>query len=157
RITTASPGPSLCVRSHASDCEIRRSNDLILVVSTLEPRKNGQFVLDWFQTTEVLDSETQMWWVGPRGWFWKPSIRGSGPRGVRFLGVVSDRRLCELYRRAAFTIYPSLYEGFGFPVLDSLRHQTPVVCGFHSSLQEFEGGGVHYFDPCSATSLDEAC
>jgi len=83
---------------------------------------------------------------------------GNGPRAkqVRFLGKVSDRRLCELYRQASATIYPSLYEGFGFPVLDSLRHGTPVLCAYNSSLGEFEGPGVHYFDATDPSSLDEA-
>ena len=76
---------------------------------------------------------------------------------MRFLGMVPDRTLCELYRQATFSIYPSLYEGFGFPVLDALRHQTPVVCSFNSSLQEFAGPGVYYFDACDPRSLDAAC
>jgi glycosyltransferase involved in cell wall biosynthesis len=71
--------------------------------------------------------------------------------------VVSDEELCRLYRHAAFTIYPSLYEGFGFPVLDSLWHGTPVACSFNSSLQEFATPGVFYFDPGDPGSLDEAC
>jgi glycosyltransferase involved in cell wall biosynthesis len=50
-----------------------------------------------------------------------------------------------------------LYEGFGFPVLDALRHGTPVVSSFHSSLQEFAGPGVFYFDPCEPDSLNAAC
>jgi glycosyltransferase involved in cell wall biosynthesis len=64
--------------------------------------------------------------------------------------------LCRLYRQAACTVYPSLYEGFGFPVLDSLRHGTPVLCGYNSSLQEFAGPGVFYFDVCDPASLDAA-
>jgi glycosyltransferase involved in cell wall biosynthesis len=159
RITTAYPGPSMCVRQHASAAPVVRRKNIILVVSTLEPRKNADFLIDWFRDTMVLDNAAELWWAGPKGWLWKPNRRGSraGRRTIRFLGHVSDRRLCELYRRAAFTIYPSLYEGFGFPVLDSLRHKAPVLCGFHSSVQEFEGPGVHYFDAYDAISLDEAC
>jgi len=71
--------------------------------------------------------------------------------------MIPDRSLCRLYREAAFTISPSLYEGFGFPVLDSLLHETPVVSAFNSSLQEFAGPGVFYFDPCDPASLDRAC
>jgi glycosyltransferase involved in cell wall biosynthesis len=70
--------------------------------------------------------------------------------------MVSDAELCRLYRQAAFTVYPSLYEGFGFPVLDSLLHDAPVLASFNSSLAELEGPGVFYFDPCDAASLDEA-
>jgi glycosyltransferase involved in cell wall biosynthesis len=161
QIRTGYPGPSLCVGSHSSSRPAPPSKNIVLVVSTLEPRKNGCFLFDWFSRTEVLGPQMELWWVGPRGWLWQPLAAGlssrSRRRKVKLLGVVSDQCLCELYRAAAFTIYPSLYEGFGFPVLDSLRHQTPVLCGFHSSLQEFAGPGVYYFDPYDPLSLDEAC
>ncbi len=155
------PGPSLCVRAHACPEPVARREQVLLVVSTLEPRKNGRFLLDWFLHTEVFGPEMELWWVGPNGWMcdlahpgMRRRIRG---RHLRFLGMVSDRQLCELYRQATLTIYPSLYEGFGFPVLDALRHGTPVVCSFNSSLQEFAGPGVFYFDACDPASLDEAC
>ena len=70
--------------------------------------------------------------------------------------MVPDAALCRLYRRAGRTIYPSLYEGFGFPVLDSLRHGTPVLTSQNSSLREFTVPGVTFFDPCDAATLDAA-
>lgn len=155
------PGPSLCVQSHAFAGSVKRSDNLILVVSTVEPRKNSQFLLDWFETTDVLPPGIQLCWAGPKGWLSTSSSnarkRHRTSRRVRFLGMVPDKRLCELYREAAFTIYPSLYEGFGFPVLDSLLHGAPVVSSFNSSLREFAGDGVYYFDAYDATSLDAAC
>jgi glycosyltransferase involved in cell wall biosynthesis len=155
------PGPTLCVREHASPEPVVRRDDVLLVVSTLEPRKNGAFLLHWFLNTRALDAETELWWVGPRGWLVDHKagrqVHGAGGRKIRFLGTVPDRELCQLYRRASFTIYPSLYEGFGFPVLDSLRHGTPVLSSFNSSLQEFAGPGVFYFDSCDPASLDDAC
>jgi glycosyltransferase involved in cell wall biosynthesis len=155
------PGPTLCLREHAHCGPVERSKDFVLVVSTLEPRKNGRFLMQWFLETQALGPDTELWWVGPSGWLFNlaTSCRGHRHRvkKIRFLGVVPDGRLCELYRRAAFTIYPSLYEGFGFPVLDSLRHGTPVLSSFNSSLQEFAGPGVFYFDACDPASLDEAC
>jgi glycosyltransferase involved in cell wall biosynthesis len=154
------PGPTLCLREHAHRGEVSRHAGIILVVSTLEPRKNGPFLFRWFLNTPVLPSGMELWWVGPRGWLTRSVFhaRRRSTRGqrIRFLGVVSDERLCELYRQAAFTVYPSLYEGFGFPVLDSLRHGTPVLSSFNSSLQEFAGPGVFYFDACDPASLDEA-
>jgi glycosyltransferase involved in cell wall biosynthesis len=156
------PGPSLCARNHASARPVERSRHVILVVSALEPRKNGRFLLDWFLQTDALGPGFELWWAGPRAWWatrdWLAKMRRGGRRGrVKFLGMVPDARLCELYRRAAFTIYPSLYEGFGFPVLDSLLHGAPVVSSFHSSLQEFAGPGVFSFDPGDPDSLDAAC
>src|SRR5262249_51128364 len=159
-IVVGSPGPSLCVREHACTHPLPRDPQMILLVSTLEPRKNGQFVLDWFLNTRALPAEMELCWVGPRGWLWdaKGPRRSKGPPGrkVRFTGVVSERELCQLYRRATFAIYPSLYEGFGFPVLDALWHGKPVLCGYNSSLQEFGGPGVFYFDACDRSSLDQA-
>jgi glycosyltransferase involved in cell wall biosynthesis len=155
------PGPTLCVHHHAHSGPVSRGTKGILVVCTLEPRKNWRFLLDWFLQTQVLDPEMELWWVGPSGWMWERTKRCQrrSARGgvVRFLGTVPDKRLCQLYRQADFAIYPSLYEGFGFPVLDALRHGTPVLASFHSSLQEFAGPGVYFFDPYDAASLDVAC
>jgi glycosyltransferase involved in cell wall biosynthesis len=159
------PGPSLCVHKHAFPAPVTRNRNIILVVSAIEPRKNAPFLLDWFASTEVLDAQTELWWVGPSAWWASRELvsslkqRRRGQRGerIRLLGKVSDRRLCQLYQQASFTIYPSLYEGFGLPVLDSLMHGTPVVCSYHSSLQELAGPGVFYFDPCDPATLDQAC
>jgi glycosyltransferase involved in cell wall biosynthesis len=165
-IVVGYPGPSLCVRQHACPDPVVRGDNIILVVSALEPRKNAPFLLDWFQATDVLGADMELWWVGPKAWWTSRELmtnlkrrafkRQSGRR-IRFLGKVSDRRLCELYQQAFFTIYPSLYEGFGLPVLDSLAHATPVLCSYHSSLQELAGPGVFYFDPCDPATLNEAC
>jgi glycosyltransferase involved in cell wall biosynthesis len=164
-IVVGYPGPSLCTRSHAFPRPVARRANMILVVSALEPRKNAPFLLDWFGATEALDAEMELWWVGPQAWWASPELikslkrRRGGRRGaqVRLLGKVSDQQLCALYQQAAFTIYPSLYEGFGLPVLDSLLHGTPVVCSYHSSLQELTGPGVFYFDACDPATLDAAC
>jgi glycosyltransferase involved in cell wall biosynthesis len=165
-IVVAYPGPSLCTTCHSHPGCVRRQNDLIAVVATLEPRKNLNFVLDWFLNSDVLAAGTELCWVGPKGWWTaETTLPGAadplrrlrrGSRKVQFLGMISDERLCALYHRAAFTICPSLYEGFGFPVLDSLRHGTPVLCSFNSALQEFAGPGVFYFDPYDSGSLDAA-
>jgi glycosyltransferase involved in cell wall biosynthesis len=138
---------------------------MILVVSALEPRKNAPFLLDWFAATDALDPEMELWWVGPKAWWTSHDLirslqrRRGGRRGaqIKLLGKVSDRQLCALYQQAAFTIYPSLYEGFGLPVLDSLIHGTPVLCSYHSSLKELAGPGVFFFDACDPATLDTAC
>jgi glycosyltransferase involved in cell wall biosynthesis len=77
-------------------------------------------------------------------------------RRIRLLGSVSDERLCKLYQTAGWSVYPSLYEGFGFPVLDALRHGVPVLSSCNSSLREFAHPGVRFFDPHDAASLDRA-
>ena len=108
------------------------------MVSTLEPRKNAFFLLDWFRQSQALPAGSELWWVGPLGWLTSRrrlrQYQNAAGRKVRFLGVVSDAELCRLYRTAGWSAYPSLYEGFGFPVLDALRHGTPVLASYHSAL-----------------------
>ena len=70
--------------------------------------------------------------------------------------MVSDAVLCRLYRTAGLVDLPVLYEGFGFPVLDALRHGTPVLSSMNSSIREFESPGLHLFDPCDASTVNEA-
>jgi len=161
KIRVAHPGPSLCAARHQDERPVTRRPNVGLVVSTLEPRKNATFLLDWFRETDALPPGSELWWVGPIGWLTsKRSLRkyrhiGNGRR-IRFLGVVSDRALCRLYRTAGWSIYPSLYEGFGFPVLDALRHGAPVLTSANSALIEFEMPGVFFFDPKDPRSVDEA-
>jgi glycosyltransferase involved in cell wall biosynthesis len=159
RVIVAHSGPSLCIDRHECPQKPRRRANVGLVVSTLEPRKNAQFLFDWFLNSKVVPDGTELWWVGPMGWLTSQrelkSFRKSGRR-IRFLGVVSDLELCKLYQTAGWSIYPSLYEGFGFPVLDALRHGTPVLASGNSSIREFESPGLHLFDPCDASTVDDA-
>ncbi len=161
RIVVAHSGPSLCVGRHAHPGRVARRPDVGLVVSTLEPRKNARFLLDWFHASAALPGDAELWWIGPLGWMSSrrelKRLKGANPgRRVRFLGVVSDAALCRLYRSAGWSIYPSLYEGFGFPVLDALRHGTPVLASGNSSLREFDSPGLRHFDPDDAASVDAA-
>jgi alpha-1,3-rhamnosyl/mannosyltransferase len=161
RIRVAHSGPTLCIASHRHAAPVRRRPEVGLVVSTLEPRKNAFFLLDWFRQTSALPPGAELWWVGPMGWLTsreqlRPYRSIGGGRRIRFLGVVSDSDLCRLYQTAGWSIYPSLYEGFGFPVLDSLRHGTPVLTSYNSSIREFDAPGLHFFDPCDPATVDEA-
>jgi glycosyltransferase involved in cell wall biosynthesis len=158
-VVVAYPGPSQCLDRHAHAGSVTRRKNVILIVGTREPRKNGDFLVDWFLHTRLLPDDFELWWAGPKGWLWDgPQVDRAKERWkrVKFLGMVSDSRLCELYQLATFTVYPSLYEGFGFPVLDSLLHGAPVLCSYNSSLVELESPGVFYFDPCDAATLDAA-
>ena len=161
-ITVAHSGPSLCVGRHVYPGPVERRPDVGLVVSTLEPRKNPEFLFRWFHASTLLPPRAELWWVGSIGWLTsrrdlKKFERMAGSsRRIRFLGVVSDARLCQLYQAAGWSIYPSLYEGFGFPVLDALRHGTPVLASHNSSIREFDSPGLHLFDPCDASTVDDA-
>ena len=162
KIAVAHSGPSLCVGRHAEATSVARRPEVGLIVSTLEPRKNPEFLFEWFHTSTALPDRAELWWVGPDGWLTSRQqleqyeSQDGSERKVRFLGVVSDADLCKLYRTVGWSIYPSLYEGFGFPVLDALRHGTPVLTSYNSSLREFDSPGLYFFDPCDASTVDDA-
>ena len=161
RIRVAHSGMSLCLREHRHRGKVRRSSHIGLAVSTVEPRKNAGFLLDWFHASSVLPSDAELWWVGKMGWLTsrqelRKMTRPLGGRRVRFLGTISDAALCRLYQHAAWSIYPSVYEGFGFPVVDALRHGTPVITSRNSSLREFDHEGVYFCDPRDASTVDAA-
>ena len=161
RIVVAPSGPSLCVESHRHRGRVARTDRIGLVVSTIEPRKNAVFLFDWFQKTTLLPPDLELWWVGKLGWLTSRDelermANPAGGRRVRFLGKVSDAELCRLYQTAGWSIYPSLYEGFGFPILDSLRHGTPVLSSCTSSMGELDHPGVFFFDPQDPATVDVA-
>jgi glycosyltransferase involved in cell wall biosynthesis len=75
---------------------------------------------------------------------------------VRFLGFVSDETLAALYRLSAVFVFPSLYEGFGFPPLEAMASGTPVVASNLSSLPEVLGDAALLVDPYDANALADA-
>ncbi len=161
RIVVVHSGPSQCVLRHLYDRHVSRRSNVGLMVSTLEPGENAHFVIDWFRSSSLVPDDSELWWVGRIGWLKLHRVRHEFQRGhkrrrIRFLGAVSDQQLCKLYQTVGWAVHPSLYEGFGFPVLDSLRHGVPVLSSCNSSLREFAHPGVHFFDPRDAATLDRA-
>src|SRR6266540_2268577 len=77
-------------------------------------------------------------------------------KNVRFLGFVPDETLAALYRLAAVFVFPSLYEGFGFPPLEAMAAGTPVVASNLSSLPEVLGDAALLVDPYDANALADA-
>jgi glycosyltransferase involved in cell wall biosynthesis len=159
RISVALPGPSQCIGGHAFDGACRRDPSKLLAVGVHHPRKNVQFLIDWFFRSEALPDGAELYCTGNRHRGENETqMPANNPhdRRLHVLGDVSDAQLCRLYQEVGCTVYPTLYEGFGFPVLDSLLHGTPVLSAYHSSLTEFEGAGVFYFDPCDPQTLENA-
>jgi glycosyltransferase involved in cell wall biosynthesis len=112
--------------------------DYVLAVGTLEPRKNlGRLV----EAVRRLGIELRI--VGARGW---GNVDASG-NGVRWLGRVSDEELAALYRGARVFVYPSLYEGFGIPVLEAMASGAPVVTSRGGATEEVADGAAVLVDP----------
>jgi len=113
----------------------------ILTVGTIEPRKNHAFLIEVFEGLEEFDGDLVI--VGRRGWKCTPileRIRTSSRRGhIRWLAGINDHLLTALYSGAELFVFPSLYEGFGFPPLEALACGCPVVSSAAGSLAEILG------------------
>lgn len=119
----------------------------ILSVGTIEPRKNIRRLIQAFQQLKLTNLELLI--AGKFGW-------GEKDRpipGVKLLGFVPDEELARLYLQAQVFVYPSLYEGFGLPVVEALSCGCPVVTSNVSGLPEVGGRAVIYIDPLSVESI----
>jgi glycosyltransferase involved in cell wall biosynthesis len=115
----------------------------ILAVGTIEPRKNLIVLLEAYRELRQHHSEVQLVIAGKRGWHSEPffeRLRALGlAEQVTLLGFVPDEDLPALYGLAEVFAFPSIYEGFGLPVLEAMACGTPVVCSNSSSLPEVAG------------------
>jgi glycosyltransferase involved in cell wall biosynthesis len=128
--------------------------EFVLCTGTLEPRKNLQRVLE---AHAGLSRRTQLALVGPRGWEFEPIVEQAGQaENVRVLGEVLDDDLAALYHACTVFCYPSLYEGFGLPLLEAMSAGAACVTSSVSSLPEVGGDGVLYVDPTSVAEIRNA-
>ncbi|MGB5052738.1 MAG: glycosyltransferase family 1 protein [Caldilineaceae bacterium] len=115
----------------------------LLMVGTLEPRKNHSTAMRALARVKERGYAHRLLISGGQGWLFEPVrqlVEGLGLTGdVSFAGRVPDAELPALYAGADALLLPSLYEGFGFPVLEAMACRTPVVCADSSSLPEVAG------------------
>lgn len=141
--------------------EVRERHGLperfVLYVGTLEPRKNLRGLLDAFARLDP-DPDTGLVVVGPSGWGEQADPADHGLSGrVHALGFVPDDELRALYAAADVFAYPSLLEGFGFPVLEAMAQGTPVVTSTGTSTEELVAdGGGRAVDPRDAAAIAAA-
>ena len=118
--------------------------EYVLAVGTLEPRKNLPRLAE---ATRRSDVELRI--VGARGW---GNVEVGG-NGVRWMGEVDDAELARLYRGAVCVAYPSVYEGFGIPVLEAMACGTPVVTTRGTAMEEVADGAAVLVDPNDPAEL----
>ncbi|MFI5316752.1 MAG: glycosyltransferase family 4 protein [Myxococcota bacterium] len=134
----------------------------ILALGTLEPRKNLSTLIRAFSTLcDDTGADAQLVIVGPKGWHLAPfmeeiqRVRRLGDRIV-LTGFAPDEDLAALYSGAAVFAFPSLYEGFGLPVLEAMQCGTPVITSRGSSLPDLVGDAGLLIDPTDPDELAQA-
>lgn len=128
----------------------RRPKDFLLCVSTLHPHKNLEALL------HAHDQDLpELVITGLRG-FAAANLEKSRTPGVRFTGWIPREQLYELFREARGFIYPSLFEGFGMPVLEAMAAGIPVACSDIPPLREIAEGCALFFDPMDRKQIRDA-
>jgi glycosyltransferase involved in cell wall biosynthesis len=130
----------------------------LLFVGTIEPRKNLDLLLDAFERLpRSIREEFDLIVAGPCGWASPQTVARLGAiPGVRYLGYIAEGDLPGLFAGATAFVYPSLYEGFGFPVAQAMAAGTPVITSEVSALPEITGGAALLIDPRSEADLGNA-
>ena len=116
------------------------SGDYVLAVGTLEPRKN---LVRAVEAARLAGVELRV--VGARGW--------GGVEVPGWAGRVDDAELAALYRGARCLVFPSLYEGFGIPILEAMACGTPVVTSRGGATEEVAGGAAVLVDALDAAAI----
>jgi glycosyltransferase involved in cell wall biosynthesis len=131
----------------------------MLHVGTIEPRKNLDRLLEAAQRLRAGGEDVQLVIVGGKGWLYQSFFQRletlALEDAVHLPGYVPDADLPAVYSGARLVTVPSLYEGFGLPVLEAMARGAPVVCSNTSSLPEVGGDAAGYFDPTDVAAMAE--
>lgn len=150
--------PEPRAQDHGVRSRHRLPKRFALHVGTLEPRKNILAIVDAMEEyRERTGDDLALVLAG--GWGWKSGEirrRIAGKPWIRHLGYVPSEDRPALYRAAAVLAWPSIYEGFGLPVLEAMASGTPVVTSHTSSLPELTGDAAVLVDPFNARDLTDA-
>jgi glycosyltransferase involved in cell wall biosynthesis len=126
----------------------------ILFVSTIEPRKNLGTLLDAFERLRARGAyDGALVVVGKVGWKSESLVPRLRQPGVVHLDYLRASQLATVYEQAEAFVFPSIYEGFGFPLLEAMSRGVPSLAARSSSLPEIGGDAALYFEPHDADAL----
>ena len=142
----------------------RAVEPFLLMLGSIEPRKNAGLVLEWLSLhPEVLDA-VRVVFAGRQAWgdSFGAMIEGKGLQGavaagrIVFMGFIDETVKAALLTGAAGLLYPSIFEGFGLPLVEAMAIGTPVLNSVSTSMPEVVGDCGYGFDPYSVASLHAA-
>lgn len=126
----------------------------ILFLGTIEPRKNIKGLIRGFESFKKRNTwakEYKLVIAGEKGWLWQSTIKrvqnSSFGEDIIFTGFVGEKDKPALYSLAKIFVYPSFYEGFGFPPLEAMASGIPTIASNCSSMPEVLGDGAILIDP----------
>jgi len=133
----------------------------VLYVGTVEPRKNLAGLLESFALLKAKNAfQGQLVVAGMKGWMTEnisTMIKDLGiDQDVIFTGYISDTQLCQLYNMAEVFVFPSFYEGFGFPILEAFCCGVPVITSTTSSCGEIAGDAALRVNPKDKEAIAHA-
>ncbi len=134
----------------------------ILFVGNLEPRKNlGSLVEAYAACDADIKAAYSLVLAGGKGWknedlLARISELQSNGADIILPGYISDEQKAALYRKASVVVLPSLYEGFGMPILEAFQYSVPVVASDIPVLREVANDAVLYFDPAEISDMAKA-
>lgn len=125
-----------------------------LFLGTLQPRKNIARIVQAYARWRSAhpDDAAALVLAGGKGWLYDPAWT-AGVDGVMLAGYVDEADKGALYAGALGLVFPSLYEGFGFPVLEAMHSGAPVICSNTSSLPELAGDAALLVDPLDVDAI----
>jgi len=123
---------------------INSNKPYILAFSSKSPHKNMEFLIEAYKLIKYWKKNYKLVIVGhlPKG-FKKDEFKGD----IIYTGYISDEKVYSIFKKASLLVFPSLYEGFGIPVLEAFHHGVPVACSNIPSLREIAGNSALFFDP----------
>jgi glycosyltransferase involved in cell wall biosynthesis len=126
----------------------------VLAAGTLEPRKNlPRLVAAHARLPHDLRAAHPLLLVGPPGWQLDEALPATRSPHVKLAGFVPDEELAALYASCSAFCYPSLYEGFGLPVLEAMQSGAPTITSGVSSVREVGGDAAVYVDPRDESAI----
>ena len=131
----------------------KETRPYLLVVGSLMPRKNIRRLIEAYSTMPDAGFDLRIAGVTDASFADAGLEKFAHTKGIQWLGYMQPDELDSLYRNATAYINPSLYEGFGLPVLEAFACGTPVACSNVSSLPEVGGDVATYFDPKDPESI----
>lgn len=133
--------------------------EFILAVSTLEPRKNFKRIIEAFVSLRKQEkTRDRLVIVGKEGWLFDDilNVPKEFQDDIIFKGYVAEGELIHLFQTARCFVYPSMYEGFGLPVLEAMACGCPVITGNTSSMPEVAGNAALLVDPYKLEDIEYA-